>query len=160
MPIYGSKFQNLGGQKNLTTFWHLKNPKKSALFGSANGQSVTYSKIQTRVSRVPWGPPIDWFLMKSVNAEYPLSCLKCVEKQTFCILCPAGPPKCVPPLQKWYHHIAYVPTHLQTPRHFDAPSLLHREKIDFLKASFFGKLLKRTWSHQKLTYVKIDEEGS
>ena len=95
VPIYGSKFWNLGGQKNLTTYWHLKIPKKSALFGSANSQSVTYSKIQTRVSRVPWGPPMDWFLIKSVNTEYPLSCCKCVEKRTFFVLCPAGPPKCV-----------------------------------------------------------------
>ena len=78
--------------------------KNSALFGPANGQSVTYSKIQTKVCRVPWGPPMDWFLIKSVNAEYPLSCRKCVEKQTFCILCPTGPlsvselpPKMVPP---------------------------------------------------------------
>ena len=61
MPIYGSKFWNLGCQKNLTTFWHLKNPKKSALFGPANSQLVTYSKIQPRVCRVPWGTPMDWF---------------------------------------------------------------------------------------------------
>ena len=137
MPIYGSKFWNLGGQKNSTTFWHLKNPKKSALFSPANGQSVTYSKIQTRVSTVPWGPPMDWFLIKSVNAEYLLSCRKCVEKRTFCLLCPAGPPKCVALPQKCYHHIAYIPAHLETPRHFDAPSLLHREKIDFLKTFFW-----------------------
>ena len=65
--------------------------KKLALFGPANDQSVTYSKIQTKVCRVPWGPPVDWFLIKSVNAEYPLSCHKCVEKQTFCVLCPTGP---------------------------------------------------------------------
>ena len=38
-------------------------------------------------------------------------------------------------------------------------SLLHREKIDFLKAPNFGKLLEWPWSHQKLTYVKIDQEG-
>ena len=97
------KFRNLGGQKNSTTFWHLRNPKKSALFGPGNGQLVTYSKIQTKVCRVPWGPPIDWFLIKSVNAKYPLSCHKCVEKRTFCVLCPAGPlnvsnsPEMVPP---------------------------------------------------------------
>ena len=33
--------------------------QKLALFGPANGQSMTYSKIQTKVSRVPWGPPMD-----------------------------------------------------------------------------------------------------
>ena len=43
---------------------------------------------------------MDWFLIKSVNAEYPLSCRKCVEKWTFCILCPAGPPKCFAPPPK------------------------------------------------------------
>ena len=160
MPTYGSKFQNLGGQKNLTTFWHLRNPKKSALFGPANGKSVTYWKIKTRVCRVPLGTPMDWFLIKSVNAKYPLSCRKCVEKWTFCVLCPAGSPKCVAPPQKWYHHITEVSAHLQTLRHFEAPSFLHQEKINFLKASFFGTLLERPWSHQKLTYVKIDQEGS
>ena len=39
-------------------------------------------------------------------------------------------------------------------------SLLHQVKIDFLKAPNFGKLLKQPWSHQKLTYVKIDQKGS
>ena len=43
---------------------------------------------------------MDWFLIKSVNAKYPLSCRKCVEKWTFCVLCTTGPPKCVaPPLK-------------------------------------------------------------
>ena len=160
MPIYGSKFWNLGGQKNWTTFWHLKNPKKSALFGPAIGQSVTYSKIQTRVCRVPWGIPMDWFLIKSVNAKYPLSCRKCVVKQTFCVLCPAGPPKCIasPPKMVPPYSLGTCPP--TNPRHFEAPSLLHREKIDFLKASFFGKLLEWPWSRQKLTYVKIDQKGS
>ena len=51
--------------------------------------------MQTKVCRVPWGPPKDWFLVKSVNAEYSLSFRKCVEKRTFCVLCHAGPPKCV-----------------------------------------------------------------
>ena len=112
VPIYGSKFRNLGGQKNSTTFWHLTNSKKLALFGPANNQLVTYSKIQTEVCRVPWGPPMDWFLIKSVNAEYPLSCCKCVQKRTFCVLCPTGAPKCVIPPQKWYHHIPrYLPTY-------------------------------------------------
>ena len=38
--------------------------------------------------------------------------------------------------------------------------LLHQEKIDFLKAFNFGKLLKQPWSRQHLTYVKIDQQGS
>ena len=39
-------------------------------------------------------------------------------------------------------------------------SLLHQEKIDFLKAPNFGKLLEWPWTHQKLTYVKNDQKGS
>ena len=58
----------------------LKPSKKLTLNGPRNGQSVTYSKMQTKVCRGPWGAPMDWCLMKSVNAEYPLSCRKCVEK--------------------------------------------------------------------------------
>ena len=97
------KIPKFGGQKNLTTFWQLKNPKKSALFGPANGQSLTYSKSQTRVCRLPWSPPMDWFLIKSVNAEYPLSCRKCVENGHFVFyalldpLSVSHPPKMVPP---------------------------------------------------------------
>ena len=33
--------------------------QKLALFGPANSQSVTYSKIQTKVCRVHWGTPMD-----------------------------------------------------------------------------------------------------
>ena len=33
-------------------------------------------------------------------------------------------------------------------------------KIAFLKTYFFGKLLEWPWSHQKLTFVKIDQEES
>ena len=66
--------------------------RKLAPFGPANGQSVTYSKIQTKVCRTPYSTPMDRFLIKSVNPEYPLSCHKCVEKWTFCVLCPARPP--------------------------------------------------------------------
>ena len=43
-----------------------------------------------------------------------------------------NPPKMVPP----YSLGTYPPT---TPRHFDAPSLLHRENIDFLKTPDFGQ---------------------
>ena len=63
------------------------------------------------------------------------------------------PPKMVPP-----YSLGICPP--KTPSLVKASSLLHREKIDFLKASFFGKLLEQPWSCQKLTYVKIDQEGS
>ena len=156
VPIYGSKFWNLGGQKNLTTFWPLRNPKKSALFSPANGQSVTYSKIQTRVCRVPWGPPMDWFLIKSVNAEYPLSCCKCVEKWTFCIQCPTGSPKCVAPPQKWYHHIAYVPAHLQTWETLMPHRSFIEKKLIFWRHLFLANYLNgpgvaKNWHMSKLT---------
>ena len=36
--------------------------------------------MQTKVCRGPYGAPMDWCLMKSVNAEYPLSCRKYVKK--------------------------------------------------------------------------------
>ena len=41
-----------------------------------------HSKIQTKVCRVPGDTPMDWFLMKSVNAEYPLRCHKCVKNSS------------------------------------------------------------------------------
>ena len=179
--------------------------QKLALFGLANGQLVTYLKIQTKVFRVPSGTPMDWFLMKSVNAKYPLSCHKYVKKQTLCTRSLTRPTKCVTPPQKWYHHIAQGSAHLKPLEHFDAPLLLHWEKIDFLKApifwqkysngpgvaknwhmsklpkrgpsrchklywdqiwqkkfngSIFWQVLKRPWSRQKLTYVKIAQKGS
>ena len=90
MPIHGPKFRNLGGSKKKMNFFDIS---KSAVFGPANGQSVTYPKIQTKVCRVPSGTPMDWFLMKSANAEYPLSCRKCVEKRTICTRIDATPPE-------------------------------------------------------------------
>ena len=48
----------------------------------------------------------------------------------------------------------------KTPSLIEALSLLHREKIDFLKASFFDKLLEWPWSRQKLTYFKIGHKMS
>ena len=52
---------------------------------------------------------------------------------------PTRRPKGVAPPRKWYHHIAWVPAHLKPPSHFDAPSLLHRVNIDFLKTPDFGQ---------------------
>ena len=55
IPIYGSKFQNLGGKKmdNFLT------SQKLPLHGPANNQSVTFSKIHTKVCRTPWTTPMD-----------------------------------------------------------------------------------------------------
>ena len=80
------------------------------------------------------------FLIKSMNAEYPLSCCKCVEKQTLCFWCSAGLPKCItPPLHKMVPPYSPVTCPPKTPRHIEAQSLLHQEKIDFLKATNFAK---------------------
>ena len=63
-------------------------------------------------------------------------------------------PKMVPP-----YSLGTCPP--KTPQSLvEASSLLHGEKIDFLKASFFDKLLERPWSHQKLTYFKIGHKMS
>ena len=55
MPIYGPKFRILGVKKKV----NFLTSQKSALFGLANDQSVTYLKIQTKVFRVPSGTPMD-----------------------------------------------------------------------------------------------------
>ena len=63
------------------------------------------------------------------------------------------PQKMVPP----YSLGTYPP---KTQSIIEALLLFHQEKIDFLKASFFDKLLKQLWSRQKLTYFKIGHEMS
>ena len=65
------------GSKKLLNFL---TPQKLAPFGPANGQLVTYSKIQTKVCRTPYSTPMDRFLIKSVNPKYPLSCHECAQK--------------------------------------------------------------------------------
>ena len=122
--------------------------QKLAPFGPANSQSVTYSKIQTKVCRTPYSTPMDRFLIKSMNPVYPLSCRKCVEKRTFCVLCPIGPPSVCHTPQKLYHLGICWPT---TPRHFEALSLLHQEKNRFSEGIFFWQI---TW--MALQSPKID----
>ena len=53
MQIYGSKFPISIALEFWDFFEMSKILKKSALKAPANGQLVTYSKIQPRVSRVP-----------------------------------------------------------------------------------------------------------
>ena len=107
--------------------WHFSAP--------ANAQSVTYLKIQTKVCRVPWGPPMDWLLIKSVDAEYPLSCHKCVENGHFVFYAPPDPLSVLHPPKN-----GTTSAYLQAPRHFDAPLLLHREKNRFSEGNFFGQI--------------------
>ena len=103
MQIFGSKFRISSAPEFRHFFNMSKNLKKLTLNGLRNGQSVTYSKMQTKVCRGPWGAPMDWCLMKSVNAEYPLSCRKCVEKPpksgTFGFEAPPEPPSVSHPLK-------------------------------------------------------------
>ena len=158
MPIYGPKFRNLGGQKKRWTFL---TSQTSALFGPANSQLVTYLKIQTKVCRVPSDTPMDWFLMKSVNAEYPLSCCKCVEKRTLCTRSPARPPKCVAPPPKMVPPYSPGSCPSKTPRTLQSPiAPSSRKNLIFWRHPILTKVLKQPWSHQKLTYVKIDQKGS
>ena len=84
----------------------------------------------------------------------------CQENGTFALNAPPDapsvlhPPKMVPP-----YSLGTCPPKTP-PSLVKALSLLHREKIDFLKASFFDKLLERPWSRQKLTYFKIGHKMS
>ena len=59
------------------------------------------------------------------------------------------PPKMVPP-----YSLGTCPPKT-APSLVKALLLLHQEKINFLKVSFFDKLLERPWSRQKMTYFKI-----
>ena len=93
------KIPKFGGSKKKVNFL---TSQKLAPFGPANGQSVTYSKIKTKVCRTPYSTPMDRFLIKSVNPKYPLRCCKCAQKHpltsTACKtpLSVSQPPKMVP----------------------------------------------------------------
>ena len=101
MPIYGSKFPISIALEFRDFFEMSKILKNSALKAPGNNQSVMYSKIQPRVSRVPYSTPVDWFLTKSVNAKYPLSCRKCVKKtELLCSMPHQMPQVCRTPSKK------------------------------------------------------------
>ena len=99
---------------------------------------------------------MDWFLVKWVNSEYPLSRHKCAEKRLF-LWWPLPPLKCVAPPKKWYHHVAQLSAHLKTPSLVDHWSLLHQENFDFLRAPYFGKSTQngsgvtKSWHTSKVT---------
>ena len=147
-----------GVKKKGELFWHLKNRQFSDQ-QMANRWLTRKSKPQ--VCRVPSGTPMDWSLMKSANAEYPLSCRKCVEKWTICTRIDATPPKCIGPPRKWYHHIAQPSAHLKPPHNtLTARCSFIKKNLIFWRAYILTKVLKRPWSRQKLTYVKMDQKGS
>ena len=149
-----TQIPKFGGLKKKVNFL---TSQKSVLFGLANGQSVTYLKIQTKVFRVPSGTPMDRFLMKSVNAEYLLSCRKCVKKWTLCTWSPARPPKCVTHPQRWYHHIAQGPAHLKPPRTLWCPDAPSSRKNWFSEGPIFWQKysnspgVAKNWHMSKLT---------
>ena len=69
--------------------------------------------------------------------------------------CPEGvtpPPKMVPP----YSLGTCPPT---TPSHFDGPSLLHRENIDFLKTSDFGQSTQMALESPKINICQNWPKG-
>ena len=53
------KIPNIQRSRISPTFRYVQKSQKSTLNGLRNGQSVTYSKIQTKVCRGPWGAPMD-----------------------------------------------------------------------------------------------------
>ena len=75
-----AQIPKFGGSKKMSNFL---TSQKLPLYGPANGQLVTYSKIRIKVSRTPLATPMDWFLVKWVDSEYPLSHRKCPEKCNF-----------------------------------------------------------------------------
>ena len=119
-----------------------KNFKKLTLNGLWNGQSVTYSKMQTKVCRGPWGAPMDWCLMKSVNAEYPLSCHKCVKKPpkngTFGFEALPEPISVLHPPRKLYHHIAQPSAHLKPQASRKSSRSFIEKKLIFWDPLYFG----------------------
>ena len=65
MPIFGSKFENTHCSRISLIFQYVKNSQKSVLKAPRNGQSVTYSKIQTKVCRVYIYEPL--FIVTCLN---------------------------------------------------------------------------------------------
>ena len=81
--------------------------KKSALKAPANGQLITYSKIQPRVSKSTLihtcGLILDQISQTRVPPKLPQMCQ---ENGTFALNALSDAPSVSHPPQKWYHHIA------------------------------------------------------
>ena len=82
------------------------------------------------------------------------------EKRNLWTRSPARRPEGVAPARKWYHHIAWVPAHLKPPNHFDAPSLLHRVNIDFLKTPDFGQSTRTALESPKIDICQNGPQGA
>ena len=82
------------------------------------------------------------------------------EKRNLWTRSPARRPQGVGPPRKWYHHIAWVPAHLKPPEHFDAPSLLHWENIDFPKTPDFGQSTRTALESPKIDICQNGLHGA
>ena len=83
----------------------------------------------------------------------------CQENGTFALNAP--PEKCVTPPQKMVPPYSLGTCPPKTPKpHRKIHCSFIEKKINFLKASFFDKLLEWPWSRQKLTYFKIGHKMS
>ena len=112
---------------------------------------MTYSKIQMKVCRTPKATPMDWFFVKAVNPEYPLSHHECVEKynlfpMAYGILLYVSylPPKLVPLYSLFTAYLSSNPN-------IGVSAHSYWDIFDFLKAPNFGKIFKWSSSCQKLT---------
>ena len=146
MPIYGSKFQNLGGPKKSATFWHIKNCYLTTQ------QMANQSHIQKSTPRYAEHPRLhlwtdSWSNQSIPSAEkcnffrrpwHPFKCVASPKMVPSCslVICPPKTPKPHWPLV--------------------TPSL---RKI-FWRHPILAKVLKWPWNHQKLTYVKSDHKMS
>ena len=98
--------------------------------------------------------PMHWFLIKSVNVKYPVSCGKCVKKQNLHFQCPARPPQVCHTPPKMVPPYSLGTCWPKTPKpHWSlvAPSL---RKNWFSEDKIFAKSTL-LWSSQKFTYFKF-----
>ena len=83
------KIQNTHCYRNWGTF---STSGQSVLNGPPNGPTVIWSKIQNRLSRAPWAPPMDRFLMDNLNNKCPLTPHECAKKVVLDFRRPIAPP--------------------------------------------------------------------
>ena len=133
------KIPNIQHSRIWQLFDTSKNLKKSTLNGPRNGQSVTYSKIQTKVCRgtldCTYGLMLDEIGQCRVPSKLPQMCRK---SGTFGFEAPpeppsvSHPPKMVPPYSPGICPPKTPPSLIKE------SSLLHWEKIDFLRPLYFA----------------------
>ena len=70
------KILKFGGVKKMDNFLTSLKSSKSGTFWPSKWPISDLFKNPNWICKVPFGTPMDWSLMKSVNAEYPLNCCK------------------------------------------------------------------------------------